>query len=325
MKKYKRITVLKPDHLGDLVLSIPAINKLIEFSSELELYVHPSVKFLAEFLFPQIQIHTISFFHLSKNSQFESKGYEGYIEAFNQSDLFVALRNDAIINEQIVEKIHVPVVQIQNSMSIHESELHKQALKDKIENYDQFDYFFDFQKKVNQAFSDIKKVGFVVSAGFYNNSLSVGQWYGLANEIKRKYNSEIFLIGGPQEVAILNVLKHLLSLEQKNIIIGSKDLVGFLESISILDYVVATDSGTSHLVSLAKIPQISIFGPSPFLRYSPIGKDNFVVTKNLNCSPCSQFVQKEVNLCLSRECMSGDWWPSIASRVSYFESVKANF
>ena len=50
----KRVAILKPDHLGDLILSAPAIRAILGRFEEVRLYVAPGSAGLARYLFPQI-------------------------------------------------------------------------------------------------------------------------------------------------------------------------------------------------------------------------------------------------------------------------------
>ena len=70
------------------------------------------------------------------------------------------------------------------------------------------------------------------------------------------------------------------------------------------DWVVASDGGAGHLCSLA-VPILSIFGGSPFRRYAPFGRRNRLMTQELPCSPCCQYMSRAINGCLSIECLVG--------------------
>jgi len=63
------------------------------------------------------------------------------------------------------------------------------------------------------------------------------------------------------------------------------------ELISLISYakgVIANDSGPAHLTAALNIPLVAVFGgTSPKLGFAPMGKKVSIVTKNLDCSPCS--------------------------------------
>jgi heptosyltransferase-2 len=114
---------------------------------------------------------------------------------------------------------------------------------------------------------------------------------------------EVYLVGGRREILDLNILHGLLKLPWSHVVIGDDNFQAFLDKISTLDLLIATDSGTAHICSLV-VPVLSIFGPGPSRRYAPFGAHNRVLTLDLVCSPCYQFDKKMINLCVSRECMN---------------------
>jgi heptosyltransferase-2 len=145
------------------------------------------------------------------------------------------------------------------------------------------------------------KVGLCISAGFTNNSWPAVYWLELASLLRAR-SIEVFLIGGPMEASLLKMLSSFLKLDANRVIQGDRQY-RFLEIVRSLDLVIASDSGTAHLCSLAA-PMLSIFGPSPFRRFAPFGNHNRVLTYDLKCSPCSQFHPHILNECHSRECLS---------------------
>lgn len=125
--KNMKITILKPDHLGDLVLSIPAINKILEIGQEINLFCNPDTFFLAKFLFPNIKLFPISFPHLAKN-QF-SDDLDFFFKEANESDLVVILRSDKIIHEIVSKNVFKPIFSTEVSLEIHETLLQKKGIE----------------------------------------------------------------------------------------------------------------------------------------------------------------------------------------------------
>jgi ADP-heptose:LPS heptosyltransferase len=114
---------------------------------------------------------------------------------------------------------------------------------------------------------------------------------------------ELTLIGGPRERDELRMLSRLSRRVRHQVLIGDDDFSGFLQALEPVDLIVATDGGTAHICSLRK-PVCSLFGPGPWRRYAPFGRQNVVLTREEPCSPCLQFSTTSVNCCVTRECMA---------------------
>ena len=52
---------------------------------------------------------------------------------------------------------------------------------------------------------------------------------------------------------------------------------------------ISTDSGILHLGVLSDIPTVSLFGSGIIEKWAPIGDHHIVISKDLECSPCTQF------------------------------------
>src|SRR5205807_5727702 len=65
-KEPMRVGILKPDHIGDLILSAPAIAALRRHFEDLVLLCHPQTVALGRHLFPGLAIQPILFAHLDR-------------------------------------------------------------------------------------------------------------------------------------------------------------------------------------------------------------------------------------------------------------------
>lgn len=289
-----RIAILKPDHLGDLIIASPAIKVLSERMENLTIFISPTSVNLAKFLFPGIPIEAILFNHLSK---LESTDYRPSIANF---DTIIALREDPIINIEWLKTQAKNVFQVKADNKLHESEQQRRLISTLVGSYDPLNYFglkaFDHVEKCENA------IGLCISCGHSSNSWPLVYWKTLAVKLMNS-GRKVYLIGGPHELEELSLLSKLTGIDKNKIIIGTSDFVDFLSKVSKLDLIIATDSGTAHMCSLVtKI--YSLFGPSSPVKYSPLGKENKISSLSLNCSPCLQFAKDKVNFCISRECLN---------------------
>lgn len=293
-----KLLLVKPDHFGDFILSVPALRALSE-CYELVLYVNPQVIFLAQYLFPEVQVRPMALPHLAKgrvHKVFDSSQLKN-----DSFDLPIFLRRDDALERLANLHFGSQYIMVSPSPSQHETIVQKNAIKQITGNYSRTMHFKG--PTWPPRFGDPGCIGLCISSGFSGNSWPLNYWLALARLLLEK-GARITLIGGPDEVPFLEVLhRSLRRYSRVCTLIGGNDFSSFLGQVATLDYVVASDSGTAHLCSL-RTPIVSIFGPSPAARYAPFGRHNLLLTTDLYCSPCLQFDPARINHCVSRECLS---------------------
>lgn len=67
------------------------------------------------------------------------------------------------------------------------------------------------------------------------------------------------------------------------------------------DLYLGNDSGVSHLAAAAGVASVVLFGPSSVDQWAPRGKNVTVVTRNVECAPCTTPVMKR---CPHRKCLT---------------------
>ena len=78
---------------------------------------------------------------------------------------------------------------------------------------------------------------------------------------------------------------------------GELSLLGSAALISNCELIVCNDSGAMHLANAVKTDVFVFFGPTvQRIGYSPIGKNDFVFEKDLDCRPCSSHGTKKCPL-----------------------------
>jgi ADP-heptose:LPS heptosyltransferase len=293
--KKNNLLVVKPDHIGDLILTLPAINQLVNYYNVSILISESNIE-LAKKIFKNIniKIFTNYFSYLSKsNDIYMNDNKKNILSFLNLFHKVVFLRNDEIM-DKLFNNVMVDKFIVENRIDLHETIIQRNCLEKLVPLYNPNDFFCT--KKITKA----ENVGFSIGAGFTTNKWPDVYWIELIDAfIKRGVN--VYLIGGPLEKESIRFIKKSLNINDKNIIEGDKNF-DFIDKLSFLDFVIASDSGVAHICSL-KTPVISIFGSSPFIRYAPTGYNNFVLTLNLECSPCCQYHPLILNACVTRECM----------------------
>ncbi|MGH8742125.1 MAG: glycosyltransferase family 9 protein [Burkholderiales bacterium] len=291
----RRVAILKPDDLGDLVLAMPAIRRLASAYPECTLFCSPYTRGLAAFLFPGLRLAEISFPHLLKTGQHPPvPGFPG------DYDLVVCLRADAHMEPWLRSRVKVPYLLAAEDPQTHETAMQRRIVEKVAGHYSRSAGFGLGRKPAYDP--NPARVGLSVAAGFSANKWPAELWMRLARMLE-KSGREVFLVGGPRELGEIRLLGALLRLPQARHIVGGADFAAFQAGVAALDLVIATDSGSAHLCSLSA-PVLSIFGPSPYRRFAPFGAHNRVLTRDLSCSPCTQFDRSLLNLCVSRECIN---------------------
>lgn len=294
-----KVAVVKPDHLGDFVLSIPTISAIAQRYSDLTLFVSSSTRPLAAYAFPNAALRVADLPHLSKFSRGLSAGTLSRTE-LNAFDFVFFLRRDQVLNPDWAQIVAHKSLLVEDRQDIHETKLQAQAVWQSGLKYD----LPDSHAPGMVYPSGPKSVGLCIAAGFYANRWPTLRWVELGRKLQAQ-GAAVSIVCGPFEVEEASMLARLLGLDAvSRVIVGSGDFGGFLEKIKTLDLVIANDGGTAHICSLAA-PVLSIFGGSPYRRYAPYGKQNRLLTRLLSCSPCCQYHGSVVNGCVTIECLSG--------------------
>ncbi|MGA7966487.1 MAG: methyltransferase domain-containing protein [Gammaproteobacteria bacterium] len=292
------IAVVKPDHLGDLVLSVPAIRAVRAVRADVTLFVGSASQALARFLFPDIDdIRTLDLAHLSRTGK-ETISPDAVAHRLNAFELVLCLRDDPVMRA-IVAQLAVPYEIVASTHLAHETAIQRQATERITGRYSRTRLFSTLAHPWPQH---LRHVALCMAAGFPNNRWANASWIRLAQQLHRD-GVRLTLLAGPRERADLRLVSHLMGAIPHDMLMGDDDFQGFLDALDPVDLVIATDGGTAHICSLRK-PVCSVFGSSPWRRYAPFGRYNVVVTRDMLCSPCVQFSTSELNGCMTRECMA---------------------
>ena len=293
-----KVAVVKPDHLGDLILSSPAIRAAQRHFGAICLFVSDRTRPLAKFLFPEIELRSINFPHLMRRNATASD-MDSVARALGEFELILWLRNDPFIGP-FSRQLKVEQGFTSDNYFTHESANQKDMIRSYVENYSRTQLFSAVPIRWPAV---IRKVGLCIGSGFPANYWPNVFWLQFALTLL-KSGLELVLIAGPDETSAVSLLSRALKGGFSRVVVGGADFRAFLDEIDDVDLVIATDGGSAHLCSLQK-PVLSIFGSSPWRRYAPFGRENVVLTRDLTCSPCCNFSMEEVNGCMTRECIVG--------------------
>lgn len=294
-----KIAVVKPDHLGDLILSSAAIRALAKHFPDLTLMISEKMFPLANFLFPSLPLCGIELPHLGKSQTASLK-----VPDLRAYDHVVFLRTDGVLNAEWMALRSPSFTANADNHHQHQSALDYATVSSLIGDYDIDAHHFgdNYQAVAAKARQRPQTIGLSLGSGFHTNSWPPSRWIEIGSRLLRA-GCALRCIGGPAERPIIAFILSQLGLGMDSAIIGDHDFGVFLSKIAALDLVIASDGGSAHLCSLAA-PILSIFGPSPFRRFAPFARWNRLLVRPMPCAPCYQFHKTVVNCCVTAECMS---------------------
>jgi heptosyltransferase-2 len=312
--------------MGDLVLAAPAIAALRRKLGEFTLLCHPLNLGLARHLYPGLDARPILLPHLDKDRALGDDAIHAAAATLGTSfDYLIALRWDTYVQQLLNETRLGHCSPGPMPLDVHVAIEHRRTVVRFTGDYDLFSsYRYIHDGGDAGAIRSVRRVGLCVSAGFHLNAWPLIHWLDLAVRLHKR-NLGIVLIGGPAEMVRLQVLSDELARllgHRPRCLVGGSDFGGFLRSVAdAVDVVIATDSGTAHLLSLVR-PILSLFGGSPWRRFAPLGRHNAVLTREYHCSPCCQFRHHVANTCHTQECLV-NLFPAQVERcfVAYLEEA----
>jgi ADP-heptose:LPS heptosyltransferase len=321
-----KVGILKPDHLGDLVLAAPAVAALRRRFRDPVLFCHPKNLGLAGHLFPGLEARPVLFPYLDKDRGDDARALAQTRATLTDAvDLLVCLRWDGPV-EMLVRDLGLDYRTFGTvTNDVHVAVEHRLAVVPYTDHYPILDsYAYPHAAPMTERPRAVRNVGLCISAGFRLNSWPLCHWLDLARCLDQR-GARAVLLGGPAEASRLAVLADAIAASlgyAPRVIVGGSDFGTTLRTLAeAVDLVVATDSGTAHLASLVR-PVVSLFGGSPWRRFAPLGRFNVVLSRRYPCSPCWQFMRDAVNLCQTQECLNNLFPEQVdASLGAYLDGV----
>lgn len=142
----------------------------------------------------------------------------------------------------------------------------------------------DFKKWSSEAQGSI--IAFAPSAAWPNKRWPVDRWLTFAKHwLTLDPTARFLLLGGPEDT-FLNEIPKVLGGNKVYNSVGKSSLVQSAQLLSLVDGLVANDTGLLHVADRLLIPSVAIIGPTAFgYPSSPVAK---VAEVELPCKPCSK-------------------------------------
>jgi lipopolysaccharide heptosyltransferase II len=140
-------------------------------------------------------------------------------------------------------------------------------------------------------------VGFHIGAGYPSKLWEPSRYAKLMNILAEKYNTQVLILGGHNDVYIYKSIKENLNFKPINVI-GKTDFSETAALIERCNLFVGNDSAPVHIAAAVGTPVIVIFSAANNVnRWRPYGKNVFVITKKIDCIHC------EKTFCATMDCM----------------------
>jgi len=320
-----KVLFFRPDHIGDLLLTTPAIYSMKKSFPENELVViaNPAAQGvlknnpyvdrieLCDFVFIKgLKKKVIS----STLSNLTKARKEKYNCVFNfrvsaVAALFVYLSRG----------INIYGFDIKKSRWAHSGITHYDPAKHVVENYLSLVESYGCNRKYNNGLELFitdeertalkKKFNFqekyivlAPGAGELSKMWELDRWAQLADWISENSDYKIVYTGALHEKALIDIILKMIKTKKNNIhnLAGHLNLREFSALLEKAEFVVSVDSGSVHIAVAMKTPVIGLYGPHNPLEWGPYdnGLPNKVVLKqNFDCQFCKKY-ECETRLCM---------------------------
>jgi heptosyltransferase-2 len=102
---------------------------------------------------------------------------------------------------------------------------------------------------------------------------------------------------------------------------GRTDIRELMALVSECDLLVTNDSGPMHIGYAVRTPVVAIFGSTSPEHTGPVGKNDIVIKKGLDCSPCFERECKKNNLKCMEMITSEEVFEAVKARVNVKRAV----
>lgn len=184
-------------------------------------------------------------------------------------------------NLELLKPINVPVTS--KNVSYH------------VRDLDRFfaDDFF------NSNFNSNELVFGIIPAGSWDSKrCTKNKWLEISNSLIQKFGCKILIIWGPGDESDSEYLQN--NLDGNSILAPKSTLLQMAALISKCNAIISNDSGPMHIAAAIGIPTIGLFGPTNPRGHRPYSpKSDYVIKNDIECICCDKLICP-----LNHECMT---------------------
>jgi heptosyltransferase-1 len=323
MKKitmYKKILIIKPSSLGDVIHSFPFLNSLKSCFPRAEIHW-----LIARGLEGLVAGHPMIDTYITINKDTWKKITEAGRTITEVKQLFKRLRGeryDLVIDLQgllrsgiLTMATRAPVRvgfrearegsrlfynrKIPGGRNVHAVDRYLRIAEalgcEKAQPGFPFPLVGDTSDRIEQLTGGIAGYAVMVPGARWKTKIWPAEYFGL---LAAKLPLKTFVVGGADDISIAEAVVR--ASEGRAVsLAGKTSLQELIKIIRRARFVCSNDSGPMHIAAARGIPVIAVFGPTSPVRTGPYGTGHIIITSDVPCSPC--FKKK----CRDLRCMEG--------------------
>jgi ADP-heptose:LPS heptosyltransferase len=298
------VLIIRFSALGDVILTIPVVNTLVESNSNLNVWIISDLKNKTLFEFSD-RVHFIGAELKGKHNKIHK--LTSLVNKVHKSNKFDAIYDLHDVIRSKILRLNFTLKGIKTRKFIKGRGEKQKLISKKIDfqrlKHTTIRYLETFEKD----FGELSFKSFIhPSLSSISSSINLKKTIGVAPfaaHSSKEWPIEnfipilksfpnydfIFFAFGKSEITVTNKLFS--GFNNFSIIDNGLNFKEQLNLINNLNVMIAMDSANMHLASITKTKVISIWGPTHhFTGFGPLNNENYIVEipqKNLNCRPCS--------------------------------------
>ncbi len=167
------------------------------------------------------------------------------------------------------------------------------------------------QEKADRFIKSLKLInkniiGIIPSGGWESKRCDAEKWIEICRELIDKFDVSLLLLWGPGDERDAEKIKS--ELQDEITIAPETDVDEMAALINNCDVVIANDSGPMHIAAALKVPTLGLFGPTDPEKHGPYSDNsNYIIKDDLDCIICNKLVcpfNHECMLSISNEMVS---------------------
>jgi ADP-heptose:LPS heptosyltransferase len=315
-----RIFIHHSGALGDLLLSIPAINALRASND----FVHlagrfDTVSFLREVGFIDEESDIDSRLYLSLFTNMENRRIKDFFSCFERAYVFTMDKCSRLAENIRTILPHTEIIQTipPEEVRMHVSDFQLSQLrytgdlrKGDIYSLPVFRIPSLYEEKAKEmllrARYDFKRPLTAIhpGSGSRKKCWPFENFRRLIMKLEQEQDHFFIFFSGPAEdTELKREIKDFVAYLGKDCLhISDLELVMVASILSLCDFYIGNDSGITHLASSVMKRVIAIFGPTDPLLWRPMAKGSKVISADLGCIPCERVISRDTAGKVSKDC-----------------------
>lgn len=137
------------------------------------------------------------------------------------------------------------------------------------------------------SLSNKKIIGIIPSGGWPSKRCDAEKWVDICNTIGQKYEVIFLVLWGPGDENDANFIKN--NLKDDAVLIPEVNIGKLSSLIKKCALVIANDSGPMHIAAALGVPTLGIFGPTNPRAHKPFSPNSdYVIKEDLHCIICNK-------------------------------------